>query len=85
MSLCPAERGRESPENHPEQRKARGGRYNFFSEALTLPIAEPVKKLFEEPKQEEVLHQELVNKQLSKLPPDSGLAPEDFADEPVAQ
>jgi hypothetical protein len=36
-------------------------------------------------KQEEVLHQELVNKQLSRLPPDSGLAPEDYADEPVAQ
>jgi len=59
--------------------------YNFFSEALRLPIAEPVKKLFEELKQEEVLHQELVNKQLSRLPPDSGLAPEDYADEPVAQ
>ncbi len=59
--------------------------HNFFSEALKLPIAEPVKKLFEELKQEEVLHQELVNKQLFRLPPDSGLAPEDFADEPVAQ
>jgi erythrin-vacuolar iron transport family protein len=59
--------------------------YNFFSDALKLPIAQPVKKLFEELKQEEVLHQELVNKQLGKLPPDSGLTPEDYADEPVAQ
>lgn len=59
--------------------------YNFFSEALKLPIAEPVKKLFEELKQEEVLHQELVSKQLSRLPPDSGVSPEDYADEPVAQ
>ena len=59
--------------------------HNFFSEALTLPIAEPVRKLFEELKQEEVLHQELVNKELSRLPPDSDLAPEDYADEPVAQ
>lgn len=59
--------------------------YNFFCEALKLPIAEPVKELFEELKQEEILHQELVNKQLSRLPPDSGVAPEDFADEPVAQ
>ena len=59
--------------------------YNFFSQALSLPIAAPVKKLFEELKQEEVLHQELVNKQLSKLPPDSGPAAEQYADEPVAQ
>jgi rubrerythrin len=59
--------------------------YNFFCEALKLPVAEPVRKLFEELKLEEVLHQELVNKQLSKLPPDSGVAPEDYADEPVAQ
>ncbi len=59
--------------------------HHFFSEALKLPIAEPVKELFEELQQEEVLHQELVSKQLSRLAPDSGLAPEDFADEPVAQ
>jgi hypothetical protein len=31
-----------------------------------------VRKLFEELKQEEILHQELVSEQLSKLPPDSG-------------
>ena len=59
--------------------------YNFFADALKLPIAKPVQKLFEELKQEEVLHQELVNKQLAKLPPDSGVGPEDYADEPVAQ
>jgi rubrerythrin len=59
--------------------------YNFFSEALKLPIAEPVKKLFEELKEEEVLHQDLVKKQLFRLPPDSGPAAEDYADEPVAQ
>ncbi len=59
--------------------------YNFFSEALKLPVAEPVRKLFEELKQEEVLHQDLVNKQLAKVPPDSGVPPEDYADEPVAQ
>jgi erythrin-vacuolar iron transport family protein len=59
--------------------------YDFFAAALKLPIAEPVKKLFEELKEEEVLHQELVKKQLSRLPPDSGLSSEDFADEPVAQ
>ena len=59
--------------------------YNFFCEALKLPVAEPVRKLFEELKQEEVLHQELVKKQLVKLPPDPGVAPEDYADELVAQ
>jgi erythrin-vacuolar iron transport family protein len=59
--------------------------FNFFSEALALPIAEPVKVLFEELKQEEVLHQELVSRELSKLPPDSDPSPEDYADEPVAQ
>ena len=59
--------------------------YNFFCEALKLPVAEPVRKLFDELKQEEVLHQELVNQQLSRLPPDSGPAQEDYADEPVAQ
>ena len=59
--------------------------YDFFCEALKLPVAEPVRKLFEELKQEEVLHQELVNKQLAKVPPDPGVPPEDYADEPVAQ
>jgi rubrerythrin len=59
--------------------------YDFFCEALKLPVAEPVRELFEELKQEEILHQELVNMELSRLPPDSGIAPEDFADEPVAQ
>jgi rubrerythrin len=59
--------------------------YNFFCEALKLPVAGPVRKLFEELKQEEILHQELVSKELSKLPPDPGLPPEDFADDPVAQ
>ncbi len=59
--------------------------HDFFSQALGLPIAEPVKELFEELKEEEVLHKDLVNRHLSRLPPDPGLAPEDFADEPVAQ
>ncbi len=59
--------------------------FNFFSEALKLPIAGPVRKLFEELKEEEVHHQELVKGQLSRLPPDPGLAAEDVADEPVAQ
>jgi rubrerythrin len=59
--------------------------YNFFAEALKLPIAEPVRKLFEELRDEEVVHQDLVSKELAKVPPDSGPSPEDYADEPVAQ
>ena len=59
--------------------------HDFFTAALAMPLAAPVKQLFEELRQEEVLHRELVNKQLSRLPPDTGLTTEDFADEPVAQ
>jgi rubrerythrin len=59
--------------------------YKFFDDALNLPIAGPVKKLFEELRDEEVVHQDLVGKELAKLPPDSGLSSEDYADEPVAQ
>jgi rubrerythrin len=44
-----------------------------------------VKKLFEELRAEEVVHQDMVKKELAKAPPDSDAAPEDFADEPVAQ
>jgi len=59
--------------------------YEFFREALKLPISDPVRKLFQELEAEEVLHQELVKKQLAKLPPDPEVSSEDYADEPVAQ
>lgn len=59
--------------------------FRFFVDALKTPIAEPVRQLFEELRDEEVVHQNLVKKELSRLPPDSGVAPEDVADEPVAQ
>ena len=59
--------------------------YEFFRQALEHPLSEPVQKLFEDLRQEEVLHQNLVKEQLAKLPPDPDVAPEDFADEPVAQ
>jgi rubrerythrin len=65
--------------------KAEVKAYDYFCEALKLPVAGPVKKLFEELKQEEILHQELVKRELEKLPQDSDAPPEDFADEPVAQ
>ena len=59
--------------------------YDFFCEALKLPVAEPVRELLEELRQEEVLHQDLVKKQLSRLPPDPEVTQEDYADDPVAQ
>lgn len=59
--------------------------YAFFNEALPR-ISDPVvKKLFEELRGEEVLHQDLVQIQLEKAPPDSRIRAEDVADEPVAQ
>jgi rubrerythrin len=59
--------------------------FDFFSEALKTPMADPVRHLFEELRDEEIVHQNLVKKELSRLPPDPGVAPEDLADEPVAQ
>ena len=57
----------------------------FFTEALRLPMADPVRKLFLELQEEEIHHQELVGKELAKLPPDEVAPPEEFADEPVSQ
>jgi rubrerythrin len=44
-----------------------------------------VRELFEELREEEVHHQALVQREIERLPPDSGFKPDDFADEPVAQ
>ena len=59
--------------------------YDFFDQALKLQLTPPVKKLFLELRGEEILHQEMVKKELAKAPPEAGTTPEDFADEPVAQ
>ena len=57
-----------------------------FFNGILATISDPaVKRLFEELREEEVEHKELVQKELDKLPPDSGLDPEDFVDEPVGQ
>lgn len=55
----------------------------FFAEALPHLGDEEVRALFAELRDEEVQHQQLVEKELAKLPPDSELKAEDFADEPV--
>ena len=57
----------------------------FFTDALKLPMAAPVRELFAELQLEEIHPQELVSRELAKLPPDEPAAPEEFADEPVSQ
>ena len=57
----------------------------FFVAALPFLKDAEVRGLFEELRQEEVEHQELVRVELAKLPPDSGLSEDDFVDEPSAQ
>lgn len=57
----------------------------FFMAALPQ-IADPdVKALFEELRDEEVEHQNLVKNELAKLPPGPDVNPDDYADEPVGQ
>lgn len=57
----------------------------FFVAALPALKDADVRALFEELRNEEVEHQELVQLELDKLPPDSGLSDDDFVDEPSAQ
>jgi rubrerythrin len=57
----------------------------FFEAALPSIRDAEVRALFQELRDEEIQHQALVQAELAKLPPDSGLADEDFVDEPAAQ
>jgi rubrerythrin len=57
----------------------------FFVAALPSVRDSEVRALFEELRDEEVEHQELVRREIAKLPPDAGPPPEGFVDEPVAQ
>jgi rubrerythrin len=57
----------------------------FFVAALPQIKDPDVIALFEELREEEVHHQSLVKREIAKLPPDSGLNPNDFVDEPVSQ
>jgi erythrin-vacuolar iron transport family protein len=57
----------------------------FFVAALPALNDAEVRTLFEELRDEEVEHQDLVKAELAKLPPDSNLSDEDFVDEPAAQ
>lgn len=57
----------------------------YFVAALASLRDPDVKRLFEELRDEEVHHQDLVRRELDKLPPDDTLGADAFADEPVAQ
>jgi rubrerythrin len=59
--------------------------HNFFAEALPHIEDPQVRVLFEELRDEELLHQSLVQKQIQRLPPDPEVDPDDFSDEPTAQ
>ncbi|HYK87843.1 MAG TPA: ferritin family protein [Acidobacteriota bacterium] len=59
--------------------------HEFFVHALDY-IADPeVRSLFEELRDEELVHQSLVRNQLDLAPPDPVIDPSAFADEPTAQ
>jgi rubrerythrin len=57
----------------------------FFDQVLPHVRDASVRALFEELLEEELHHQELVNKELGKLPPDDRFRHEDVEDEPVPQ
>jgi rubrerythrin len=59
--------------------------HDFFDAALPHVKDPEVQALFRELREEEVLHQQLVRREMEKLPPDSGIDPEAFADEPTPQ
>lgn len=59
--------------------------YAFFAAALPQIKDADVKALFEELKEEEVEHQDMVKRELARLAPDAALSAEDVADEPTAQ
>lgn len=56
----------------------------FFVDALPHLTNPEVRALFEELRDEEVVHQDLVRKELARLPPGPEASAEDYADEPVA-
>ena len=57
----------------------------FFAAALPHIRDPQAEQLFEELRQEELQHQQLLKAELEKLPPDPDVDPGDFEDEPVAQ
>ena len=58
--------------------------HGFFVAAIPQLKDQDVRKLFEELRDEEVVHTDLVRTELAKLPPGPEPNAEDYADEPVA-
>ena len=59
--------------------------HEFFVQAIPHLLDPEVRKLFEELRDEEVLHQSLVREAMRSLPPSEEPDPGDYEDEPVAQ
>ncbi|MBI4911299.1 MAG: rubrerythrin [Acidobacteria bacterium] len=59
--------------------------HGFFVAALPSIQNPEVKALFEELRDEEVEHQDLVKAELAKLPPDPAVSDEEFVDAPAPQ
>jgi rubrerythrin len=59
--------------------------HEFFVEALPHITDPEVRALFEELRDEELVHQRLVSTQLDNTPPDPDIDPLAFVDEPTAQ
>lgn len=59
--------------------------HDFFVSALEYITDPEVRGLFDELRDEEVHHKVLVQQELDKLPPDSGVDTNGYEDEPVAQ
>lgn len=59
--------------------------HDFFVEALRHLTDPEVKVLFEELRDEELVHQSLIRRQIAAAPADPDLDPDAFVDEPTAQ
>lgn len=59
--------------------------YGFFQSAIPQVTDPTARQLFEELLGEELEHQELVRKELAKLPEEPSVDIDDYVDEPVAQ
>lgn len=59
--------------------------YTFFAEAVKHVTQPDVLTLFEELEQEELVHQDLVRRELAKLPASADVDASEYADEPMPQ
>jgi len=59
--------------------------HGFFVAALAGVTDPAVRALFEELREEEIEHQQLVRREIAKAPPEPALPTDAWEDEPVAQ